>query len=133
MLIFLFVISDGIEAAISHADRDFISHIVATEVIENRTCLEKLITALGSSPVLERTPSDFVFNFDYTKVPVSIEVISVAKLKGRKDFWKADWEPLLKQALQSGGRFMLANAQVQRGELVALTTSLMPAPIRIKR
>ncbi|KZP25866.1 hypothetical protein FIBSPDRAFT_929063 [Athelia psychrophila] len=98
------MLQDGIEADISPADRGFIGDIIATEIMENGKSLEKLITALDSSPFPERTPSDFVFSFDYTKVPVSIRVIPVAKLNDGKEFWKADWDPLLKQALLSNGK-----------------------------
>lgn len=90
--------------------------------------MEKLLAALEVSPV-QRSFSDFIVSLDYTKVPVSIKVITLAELNGRGEFWGAGWDSVIEKASQSDGQRVMVKVQFQKGGRPAFTAYLIDAPV----
>lgn len=109
------------QVAMSPADLKFIGDIVEKDIHRNTdSCLVKLLMALKALPAKHRTPSEFIFNADYTNVPVNITVIPVV------DVHDVDgWDAMADLALQSDGKLMIVRTQVPRGGPVPTITSIL--------
>lgn len=96
---------------------------MSTEIHANKKPLEKLNAAMNASPT-GRSPSEFAFSLDYTRVPVEISVFPVGEHPDPDEYW----ELTIERALQSNGRLMAARALVQRGDGVKETLFTTPVP-----
>lgn len=68
------------------------------------------------------SPSEVVFNFDYTKVPVEIGILSIEEIETLGgDF---DWRALTKDAASRSDASMVARVEVQRGFTVTAGSQL---------
>lgn len=117
--------SGGTYVATSAANIGFIGDIVDNDLLQNNKSAKKLLRKALKAPPTQRSPSEFFFLLDYTKVPVYITVFAVAELH-RKD---PVWNDLADKALQSDGKLMTARARVQRGGIAIFRSYMINNPM----
>ncbi|KZP20244.1 hypothetical protein FIBSPDRAFT_954628 [Athelia psychrophila] len=112
---------DGIPISDTRKQKQFLNKIINHDAWEN----SQLLNTLLNQSLSRFSLSAVVFNFDYTKVPVEIAVLSIEEIETLGgDF---DWRALANDAASRSDASMVARVEIQRGFTVTTGSQLIAA------
>ncbi|KZP27829.1 hypothetical protein FIBSPDRAFT_927821 [Athelia psychrophila] len=123
------LLRDGIAVPMSPGETRFIGKIVFKDIGENGELMKALLTAHPDKQSSRRSSSEFVFHFDYTRVPSTMRLLLTSDLSGMH----AEWDKIVEDCVRSEGEMMVATAEVQRGSMTRTLVYPFPTTMIIKK